>query len=660
MSNLLEKASILLTPTAYDDGRILSVKPIDGSGDFDFTRNSSATRVNSAGLIESLQTLSSNLVSNGDFSQEGSELITNGDFATDTNWTKGTGWSISGGAASCDGTQTAGTQLVQNGTYTLNKTYKITYTLSSVTAGNIDVRLQGSGATVTGNSRTTDGTYTEYITSTGNTSFRIRGNDDFIGSIDNVSVKEVGQDWNLSTGWSIGDNKLTFDSNNITGNPTTFTAATIDIPIFVIGKKYRVTLTDLEILAGNVEFKFGRTFNSNPARPILTSADNGTYVDEFVAVSTSRSFTINNGGARVYGSIGSVSVIEITDDTNLPRIDYSPYSGAGTCGHWLFEPQSTNLWSNSEGSDITLTSPLGTFGFYNITSSQISNPEAFTAGTIVSATFIVKKADGTTPTVTASGSNGDIIFRITGTSGAGEAGTLTDIGNGFYTYKLENYSVSGNNSDNRISNNSGDVVYVSLVQLEQNSYATSYIPTSGSTVTRNQDLAFGSGSSSLINSTEGVLYAEIAALADDNITRNISLGSGTIANTVEIFYGTGSQNISFRVRANNSVVGSVSGASVTDRTQFAKVALKYKSGEIKGFINGLQVLSITDSFTFSASLSELAFDRGANFSYFEGKTKCVAVFKEALTDDELECLTSDETSFSSFNALALANNYTII
>ncbi len=36
MSNLLEKASILLTPTAYDDGKILSVKPIDGSGDFQF------------------------------------------------------------------------------------------------------------------------------------------------------------------------------------------------------------------------------------------------------------------------------------------------------------------------------------------------------------------------------------------------------------------------------------------------------------------------------------------------------------------------------------------------------------------------------------------------------------------------------------------------
>ena len=33
MSNLLEKASILLTPTAYDDGKILSVKPEEVLGE---------------------------------------------------------------------------------------------------------------------------------------------------------------------------------------------------------------------------------------------------------------------------------------------------------------------------------------------------------------------------------------------------------------------------------------------------------------------------------------------------------------------------------------------------------------------------------------------------------------------------------------------------
>ncbi len=73
--NLLDKASILLTPTAYDNGRMLSVKPNE------------------------------NLY--------GSELVTNGDFATDSNWTKGIGWSIANGSASCDGTQTANSTLVQ-------------------------------------------------------------------------------------------------------------------------------------------------------------------------------------------------------------------------------------------------------------------------------------------------------------------------------------------------------------------------------------------------------------------------------------------------------------------------------------------------------------------------------------------------------------------
>ena len=33
-------------------------------------------------------------------------VIVNGDFATDSDWNKGTGWTISGGSANCDGSQT--------------------------------------------------------------------------------------------------------------------------------------------------------------------------------------------------------------------------------------------------------------------------------------------------------------------------------------------------------------------------------------------------------------------------------------------------------------------------------------------------------------------------------------------------------------------------
>mgnify|MGYP003643344245 CR=1 FL=1 len=49
--NLLDKASIILTPTAYDVSEVLCVKPSDGTGDFDFSRSTEATMVNAAGTI---------------------------------------------------------------------------------------------------------------------------------------------------------------------------------------------------------------------------------------------------------------------------------------------------------------------------------------------------------------------------------------------------------------------------------------------------------------------------------------------------------------------------------------------------------------------------------------------------------------------------------
>ena len=52
------------------------------------------------------------------------------------------------------------------------------------------------------------------------------------------------------------------------------------------------------------------------------------------------------------------------------------------------------------------------------------------------------------------------------------------------------------------------VFYIWGAQLEQQSYATSYIPTEGTIKTRNQDLCNNGGDVSLINSTEGVLYAQ--------------------------------------------------------------------------------------------------------------------------------------------------------
>lgn len=169
--------SLAMIPSAYADSKLYSVIPNNGDGDFTFNRDSAATRIGSNGLIQTV----------GFF---GNDLIINGDFATDSDWVGGAAWSIEGGQAVCDGTQTAGTFLRQDGTYTDGVTYKITYTIN-VTAGTVEIRFQGVGTTVGGAEQQTSGTYTEFLTSTGNNSFRFRGSAGFIGTVDNVSVEEV-------------------------------------------------------------------------------------------------------------------------------------------------------------------------------------------------------------------------------------------------------------------------------------------------------------------------------------------------------------------------------------------------------------------------------------------------------------------------------------
>ena len=54
--SLYDDASLIMYPSGYKADKIYSLKPTDGSGDFDFARASSATRVNAEGLIETVAT----------------------------------------------------------------------------------------------------------------------------------------------------------------------------------------------------------------------------------------------------------------------------------------------------------------------------------------------------------------------------------------------------------------------------------------------------------------------------------------------------------------------------------------------------------------------------------------------------------------------------
>ncbi len=119
--------------------------------------------------------------------------VTNGVFGADTGWSKGTGWTITGGKAVHTGHGgTAGT-LSQDCTETAGDIYKLVYTVA-ITDGGVTASLGG----VTGTSRTTSGTFTEYFraSDTTNLAFTPATNGaDF--TIDNVYLIKLGDATNI-------------------------------------------------------------------------------------------------------------------------------------------------------------------------------------------------------------------------------------------------------------------------------------------------------------------------------------------------------------------------------------------------------------------------------------------------------------------------------
>lgn len=114
-------------------------------------------------------------------------LVTNGTFDTDTNWTKGTGWTISGGVASAS--SALNSSLIQSPfTTTAGMTYAITYTISGYTSGAIRPLLEGTIGTY----RSANGTFTDYIVSPSSSArliFTTSGSTTL--NIDNISVFET-------------------------------------------------------------------------------------------------------------------------------------------------------------------------------------------------------------------------------------------------------------------------------------------------------------------------------------------------------------------------------------------------------------------------------------------------------------------------------------
>jgi hypothetical protein len=324
-----------------------------------------------------------------------------------------------------------------------------------------------------------------------------------------------------------------------------------------------------------------------------------------------------------------------TTRLNIPRLDYSN----GSCPSLLVEPQRTNLVFPSE-----YTTNNATYTENNAISPS-GNMDAFSFLPNVSTfSYIIFGNINSTQQYTFSiylkGSvNGQKLRLYGDTNDIIDTFTLTT---NWVRYTKTFTSVSGIQNIYLLSGNyftpaENNLYYGYGAQLEQGSYATSYIPTVASSVTRNADIISKTGISSLIGQTEGVIYFE-NIVNFKNISSAITLQSvGNNSDLDFIALYIVSDTIYADIQISNSyaggvVLGNISSLNLGDTY---KLAIQYNPLGIKTYNNGVLINS---SPIVISNYSKLSFKYPYGDSYINNKS--TVLFKQYLTDSECIALTT--------------------
>ncbi|MDB4493273.1 hypothetical protein N9216_01530 [Pseudomonadales bacterium] len=118
----------------------------------------------------------------------GVEEVTNGSFTTDADWNKNSNWTISGGTANADGTSNANmNQIPVNGYPAVGEVFRVSFEVTARTQGQVRIKYGGAETAFV----SAVGQYEYILTATTIDRIKIQSNDSFIGSVDNLSIKQI-------------------------------------------------------------------------------------------------------------------------------------------------------------------------------------------------------------------------------------------------------------------------------------------------------------------------------------------------------------------------------------------------------------------------------------------------------------------------------------
>jgi hypothetical protein len=369
--------------------------------------------------------------------------------------------------------------------------------------------------------------------------------------------------------------------------------------------------------------------------------------------------------------------------SGVPRLDYYTSGGTAGCPALLVEASGSNLALQSENFTTTwgaaslnitsgFTSPtnsnLGALIEASAVGGRLRQSVTLTSGATLDFSCFAKLGtlssgvslvfqDGTSTNYTSGACQA---FRLdtgqlasSGSTGAGFTVVRSGIenyGNGWYRCNLAvtmGYTPAAPNIMIRPTaaltssipvTVSGDTCYIFGAQLETGSIATSYIPTTTTSATRNAEVITLSGAvSGCIGQTEGTIYLETDALvsgASDlfcfaRATTNTVSISKNSTNIIQATVYTSGPSPALTIAASGTVSGNL------------KIAVAYKTGESALYINGVPIGTSSTAFSFTAALTEININLTG---FFEGRgnqrISALSLYTTRLTNAELAALTT--------------------
>jgi hypothetical protein len=580
--SLFDDASLAMIPSAYKDGKLYSIKPTDGSGDFTFTRGSNlaATRVDENGLIE-----------------KGRENLLLQSNQFDTTWTTSSS-SITGGQSGYNGGSNA--WLLQATASTSTARLEQAISLTGVHTTSIYAK---AGSTDWIAIQMWSNHFAYFDVANG-----VVGNS---GSVIDASIEAAGNGFYRCS--------ISYNASSV-GNLWVYVIDGNGSTSVTSGKN--VYLQSAQLERGLVATDYIETTTTTAQAGILEDMPRLDYI----------------GGASC------PSLLLEPQRTNL--LTHSEYYGGGDwsrtrCGFVTNTSETLSPEGLYNASKMTSTDASESYAQNNVTLGSTSGTFTFFAkkGDLDYCHALVWdiSANGRRQWFNlATGAVGTTT--IFGSGYTKVDATIKDCGNGWYRCS---FSWSGGNTTSgvRINISSGDGVIDSPInsygyfygaQCEASvSYPTSYIPTYGTSQTRSDDFM---NISSLADEIDGNSFTYFLEINNEAVVRDSATGNISVGASGNRFFLYNDSSATARMKL---YIQDVTTQSYQLSADNVKLVVRIEPNKVEVFENGVSVLSTTQNLDFSGNSSYVL--RGATR---EMGIKQTAIFPTPLTDSECIALTT--------------------